>query len=450
MKTKLVALAAVAALALPALANAMPTVYPRGTTIYDPEKCWNGYTLISMPQAYDGLAGAYLIDMNGKVVKEWKGLNGTPNKLYPGGIVSGNTKYTKGSIANLVLEDFDGNILWELDFDATKYPKQHHDYQFNGSATGYYTPSENPAPLEGKVLIDGRAKLDMPEIADKPLQDEYLYEVDVKTKEIVWQWNSASSFEQFDLTPSAKAVIKKQGGNWCHINSASYVGPNKWWDEDPVKYSMFNPENIIWDSRLNNFLGITDRQGNIVWKVGPDYKATPELRMLGQIVAQHNCHMIPKGLPGEGNILVFDNGGGAGWGDLRADRTFSRVVEFNPVTLEIVWEYNPTGVTGMPTEPTFFSSYISSAQRLPNGNTMIVEGAYSRVFEVTPEKEIVWEYMGPTMQRDDNPMIRHSLYRAYRVPYEWVPQLTKPVETAVVPAPEMDSRKGYIPAAAQK
>ena len=99
----------------------------------------------------------------------------------------------------------------------------------------------------------------------------------------------------------------------------------------------------------------------------------------------------------------------------------------------------------MPNEPTFFSSYISSAQRLPNGNTMIVEGAYSRAFEVTPEKEIVWEYIGPTY-KFPNGMTGHTLYRSYRIPYDYIPQLAKPVETAVVPADEMDSRKPYVPA----
>jgi len=46
--------------------------------------------------------------------------------------------------------------------------------------------------------------------------------------------------------------------------------------------------------------------------------------------------------------------------------------------------------------PISFSSYnISSAERLPNGNTLICEGAPGRIFEVTPDSHIVWEYMNP-------------------------------------------------------
>jgi hypothetical protein len=76
-----------------------------------------------------------------------------------------------------------------------------------------------------------------------------------------------------------------------------------------------------------------------------------------------------------------------------AIRAGSRVLEFDPVTLELVWQYSQaTSGTGM---DGFFGHYINSAQRLPNGNTLIDEGADGRFFEVTREHEIVWEYVSP-------------------------------------------------------
>ena len=56
------------------------------------------------------------------------------------------------------------------------------------------------------------------------------------------------------------------------------------------------------------------------------------------------------------------------------------------------------------------------------------EGARGRVFEVTNDKQIVWEYMEPPSK-----FARHSnaVYRAYRIPYEWLPQVKKPQEKAV-------------------
>ncbi len=86
-----------------------------------------------------------------------------------------------------------------------------------------------------------------------------------------------------------------------------------------------------------------------------------------------------------------------------------------------------------------YSSFISCAQRLPNGNTMVTEGAGGRIFEVTPEYEIVWEYISPYFSKK---MMGNAVYRAYRVPYDWVPQLTRPVEK-VIPRP--DNSKFRVP-----
>ena len=68
-----------------------PTVYPTGTTIYDPEKCWNGYTLYQSTLHQPNSNGAVLVDMNGNVVNRWRGLDGMPNKMLPGGYVLGSS-----------------------------------------------------------------------------------------------------------------------------------------------------------------------------------------------------------------------------------------------------------------------------------------------------------------------------------------------------------------------
>ena len=81
-------------------------------------------------------------------------------------------------------------------------------------------------------------------------------------------------------------------------------------------------------------------------------------------------------------------------------------------------------------------------QRLPNGNTLITEGSDGRVFEVTPEHEIVWEFISPYWGKHV-PM--NMTYRAYRVPYEWVPQAAKPAETPIAP---LDVSTFRVPGAA--
>lgn len=444
-----------------------PTIYPTGATIYNPQKAWSGFTIYQAAGV-----GALLIDMNGKEVHLWKGLRGFPNKVFPGGYVLGSTKQRDPRFgfqdeANLVQVDFDGNIVWKFDKleyieDPEQEPqwmaRQHHDYQREGSPVGYYAPGQEPKTESGKTLILAHRNVHKPEITDKRLLDDLIIEVDY-TGNILWSWSVSDHFDELGFDEAAKNVLfrnpnarsfgSEADGDWMHINSASYVGPNKFYDAGDER---FHPDNIIWDARESNIIAITDKKtGKIVWRLGPDY-SLPEVKHLGWIIGQHHAHIIPKGLPGEGNLLVFDNGGWGGYGlpnpaspyGLKhAVRDHSRVLEINPVTFEIEWEYTPTKA-GF-NEPTdsyrFYSPYISSAQRLPNGNTLITEGADGRLFEVTSEHEIVWEYISPYKNNFNANMV----YRAYRVPYEWVPQLQKPEEAAIEP---IDVANFRVPGAA--
>ena len=164
--------------------------------------------------------------------------------------------------------------------------------------------------------------------------------------------------------------------------------------------------------------------------------------------------MIPKGLPGEGNLLIFDNGGWAGYGlpdrmskdGTKVDiRDHSRVLEIDPITLKVVWEFKGKDMDtalpmGMLSDTIFYSQLTSSAQRLPNGNTMICEGCGERFTEVTADKEVVWEYIAPFGKGIG------FTYRAYRYPYEYVPQLPKPEE---VPVEKVDIHTFRMPGAAE-
>lgn len=91
-----------------------PTIYPTGTTIYNPEKAWNGYTLFPIDDI-----GAVLIDMNGRVVKNWKDFQGFPNKLLPGGYCMGSlgvrdAEYSYQDQTDVAQVDWDGNVFGNL------------------------------------------------------------------------------------------------------------------------------------------------------------------------------------------------------------------------------------------------------------------------------------------------------------------------------------------------
>ena len=101
-----------------------------------------------------------------------------------------------------------------------------------------------------------------------------------------------------------------------------------------------------------------------------------------------------------GTIVLFDNGH-------ETDRPWSRVVEVDAVNREIVWQYEGT------VEERFYSLSMGSAQRLPNGNTLVGESLQGRAFEVTPEGMIVWEWRNPEYDPETH---KGAFYRIERYP----------------------------------
>jgi hypothetical protein len=276
---------------------------------------------------------------------------------------------------------------------------------------------------------------------DTLLEDDRIIEVDMNGA-IVWEWTAGEHIDAFGFDAEERAAIAAAPGfnqnrgsyDWLHINSATWLGPNRWFDAGDERFA---PDNVIIRSRQSSVIAIVARDGSVVWQIGPDFNATPEQRAIRQIIGQHHAHMIPEGLPGAANIMIFDNGGSSGYGNpspIAPDglgiyaRATSRVLEIDPVTLELVWSYAGGN---------FFATNISGAQRLENGNTLITEGPGGRIFEVTTGGEIIWEYIYPefTGARQSN-----SVYRAYRIPYAWIPQLEQPPELAVTPPERSEFR----------
>ena len=426
-------------------ALAAPTVYPTGTTLYDPARAWNGYTVLTPL----GTQAAIVIDMNGRVVKQWDGYNnsaGGPVRVLPGGhvVAASGARPGRQESLELVQRDFDGNVTWRFarneevqtrDGETIWSARQHHDWQRDDFPAGYYSPDAEPAAEGGNTLVLTHTSHVLPDVADVMLEDDRIIEVNWEG-EIVWEWTAGEHIDELGFDAAARAVIRAAPGfnanrgsfDWLHLNSATYVGPNRWFDAGDARFA---PENVIISSRQANVVAIVARDGSIVWRLGPDFSESEALRAIRQIIGQHQAHLIPPGLLGAGNLLVFDNGGAAGYGfanPLAPDgvnafaRPSSRVLEIDPVTLELVWSYQAPG--------RFFASNISGMQRLPNGNTLITEGTFGRVFEVTTDGTIVWEYLNPLFTGSQS---SNAVYRAYRLPYAWIPQLERPEEEAVTP-----------------
>ncbi|MFZ7101655.1 MAG: aryl-sulfate sulfotransferase [Peptococcaceae bacterium] len=436
-----------------------PTVHPAGVTIYNPEKCFNGYTIFHAQET-----GATLIDMNGGVVNLWEDLLGFPSVLLKGGYVIGNlgernTNFGFQDQIDLVQVDWDGNIVWkfnQLEYveDPGEEPqwmaRQHHDFQREGNPVGYYVPGMEAKTDGGNTLILCHHNLYNHEITDKNLLDDKIIEIDWQGN-IIWEWTCNEHFHELGFSNAAKNALfrdpnqTKGGADWMHINCMAPLGPNKWYDSGDER---FHPDNIILDGRQTNIMAIISKEtGKIVWKLGP-YFGDEDAQKIGPIIGQHHTHMIPQGLPGAGNILIFDNGGWAGYdvpnefcstGNKALRRDHSRVLEIDPTTMKIVWQFTPREMGCL--EPFhashFYSPFISSAQRLPNGNTLITEGSDGRLLEVTADHELVWEYISPYWGQI---FPINMVYRAYRYPYDYVPQLEKPAEVAIERISEIDFR----------
>lgn len=389
------------ALLFPGSAPASPTTYPVGVTIHDAEAAYEGCTIY---QTWTDTK-VNLIDMNGDTVHWWTDMDYTTTfyaqPLDNGDILTlANRKDDPEQIGGVIEMNWAGRVVWEY-FDPDGR-SAHHDVR----------RLEN-----GNTLILLNEYTLRPEISPLMLIDDVIVEID-RSGKIVWEWRAADHFDEFNFSDEAKALIEAEGGDWLHANSIQSLPENKYYtapaegvdeDADPTIDTRFKPGNILVSFReINTMAIIYKKNGDIVWQAGPNNSIT---------VGQHDAQIIPQGLPGEGNLLVFDNGGYYGYPP--AHRSFSRVFELNPLDLQTVWSYDPTklGQGGW----TFDSNIISGQQRLPNGNTLICEGLFGRLFEVTADHRIVWEFVNPDIKYFPGWNVEAgSIYRALRVTQNWV------------------------------
>jgi len=416
-----------------------PSIYPTGVTLYRPDRAWNGYVL------FDGRnTRSYLIDMNGRDVKVWS-YSGFPSEMIEPELTGGKRGHVllqkepdPFNNETLLEVDWDGNVVWEW---GDKAPggsaRQNHDLA---------------RLANGNTLVLAKRIHVVPSLSDKPVNDQAIYEV-TPGGEVVWQWMSAEHLDELGFTDEQKRLALSERSRLratlLVLNDMAPLGPNRWHQGGDAR---FHPDNIMIDSREGNFIAIIDRKsGGIVWRLGPDFPGAHDFskksftgalpRTVDQLGGEHDAHMIPEGLPGAGNVLVFDNQGAAGFPPFYLDIfQGSRILEIDPITKQIVWQYDGSA-SGQPFWG-FFSSFISSARRLPNGNTLICEGMNGRLFQVTRDGEIVWEYVNPHFGEWSIHHLKvggassNWVYRAQPVPYDWVPDGTPHSEDPVIP-PEL-------------
>ena len=199
--------------------------------------------------------------------------------------------------------------------------------------------------------------------------------------------------------PAARA--QRVNPDWTHVNGIDY---NPVLDQIVLSVHEFSEIWIIDHSTTTaeaagHSGGRSGKGGDLLYRWGNPHVYRAGTRADQRLFAQHNAQWIRPGLPGEGHILVFNNGGH------RPDGDYSSVDEIVlPVDGQGRYARKPQGAYGpdkavwsysAATKSDFYSSFISGTHRLPNGNTMICSGANGTLFEVTPDKQVVWKYVNP-------------------------------------------------------
>ena len=408
-----------------------------------------GYTLFAVRDTRK----AYLIDPLGRVAHTWNIKDNLLGRTihHAALLNNGNLMIMANTPRALVEVDPLGNVVWQYD-DR----RLHHDF--------LKMPNGNMLLLSSarKTREQAIAAGANPEfVHENGVEYDYLIEVrptGASGGEVVWEWSVwdhliqdfdpskpnygaiAEHPELIDINfPMESRGIRRSGpiSDWTHINSIDYnptldqimLSPRHYSELWIIDHSATTAE-ARGHSGGNGGIG-----GDLLYRWGNP-------RAYGQgdaddqrLFWQHQTHWIPPGLPGAGNILVFNNGKEfIGYG-----RPYSSVEEIIPPANGYRYRRDE-GAAYPPAKPAwtyaaeppadFYSPLMSGAQRLPNGNTLIVDSLAGTIFQTTQDGKTAWKYIIPwhyrvSLWQDgraparlthrsplDLPIIKNEMYRA--------------------------------------
>ena len=384
---------------------AWPYKYESGVSCYDQSKAFKGYTLFApmpgrlAPEPNEIPGEVLLIDMKGETVHSWK----TPYPVFyarlmpDGNLVAtmrcskptpkrpGFDKYHMGGVTGMLMEfDWQGTVLFQH-FD----PNMHHDFRKLPNGNYIYIGWDVVPPGLAKKVRGGQKGT---EHKDGTMFGDYFREIDSEGK-TVWEWHG---IEHFDPDIDIIGVIHPRE-EWTHTNDVDVMPDG----------------NILSCSRHTDGAYIVERKfGDIIWRWGNvayldkktgqiEHRDVRDPKTMG---GPHDAHLIAEGLPGAGNMLVYDNA---------MYRYYSRAVEVDIKSGDVVWQSEEAfGLEGYVSGRVHFSPFISGADRLPNGNTLICAGPNGVLFEVTKDKKIVWHWVRATPNMAG--AVHWGIFRAYR------------------------------------
>jgi hypothetical protein len=439
----------------------------RGLT-YDSESDTPGFVLFEPSLS----TNTYLIDKKGNVVHTWKGeLNSMDSYLQPNGHLirlerdENFPTFAGGGQAGRIREyNWDGELIWDFPYYSETY-LTHHDFEVLPNGNILAISWEALSPKESKD-----AGMDPERIPKAGIWLDKIIEVK-PTKpeggEIVWEWHMKDHLiQEFDASkdnygavakhprkininiPSyeagppmteeqveqmkkrgvmtSNATADNRGSDLTHTNAISY---NPSLDQIVVSVPGYGEIYVLDHSTTTaeargNTGGKWGHGGDLLYRWGNPQNYGRGSEADQKLFGQHDVKWIPKGYPGEGRLMVYNNdirnpeskypSMFAAFDNIKSPEAnltigdvgnYSAVYEWAiPAESEGKYTITDDGTFG-PEEPdwqftapdkySFYSAFISGAQRLKNGNTLITEGMRGRFFEINSEKEMLWEYWSP-------------------------------------------------------
>jgi len=297
---------------------------------------------------------------------------------------------------------WDGTVRWSFDYSTADY-RLHHDVEPLPSGNILMIAWELKG--EAEAVAAGR---DPGQLRDGELWPDHLIEVD-SSGSIVWEWHvwdhlvqdydpSKANYGTVADHPELVDLNSMQGptADWTHINAIDY-SPGL--DQILLSVRSLSEIWIIDHSTTTTEAaghtgGTSGRGGDLLYRWG-----NPQTYRAGssgdqQLFGQHDAEWIGDGLPGAGNILIFNNGTGRPGGSystvdelvppVGADGSYGSSLPYGPSAP--AWSYQASPTSDL------YAERISGSQRLPNGDTLICDGPAGRFLEVSTSGQVVWEH----------------------------------------------------------
>ena len=352
----------------------------------------------------------YLIDDAGIVTRTW------PSSYLPylavymldDGTLLRTIRTSKATHGGIEKYSRDGTVIWHYEYYLTNQIETNHD--FKPLPNGHILMVVSETKTRTEAINAGR---DPTHLQGDILTTDFLIEIEPTgptSGNIVWEWHVwdhliqdySNSEENFGVVVDHPELLDINfgvtGADWLHCNSVAY---NENFDQILISFRNINEIWIIDHSTTTaeaagHTGGNRGKGGDILYRWGNPQSYNPQSANNQKLFGQHDASWIKPGYPGEDHILVFNNGVGRG---------YSSVDEIIPPVNSTGQYYLQNGSTYGPENPTwnytatpstsFYADFISGAQRLPDGNTLICDGPAGRFFEVTPEGTTVWQYINP-------------------------------------------------------